>query len=62
MDTGEWFVLENLPYNSIPPHVAVFVNDPKLSDIKQLLMQNGMSVRKSFYAVVFIILFVDFCV
>ncbi len=39
--------LDNLPPNAIPPHVAVFVNDPKLSDLKQLLMLNGFQAEFS---------------
>ena len=39
--------LDNLPPNSIPPHMAVFVNDPKLSDLKQLLMVNGFQAEFS---------------
>ncbi|VDP06542.1 unnamed protein product [Soboliphyme baturini] len=33
--------LDFLPFTSIPAHTSVFVNDPKLSDLKQLLMLNG---------------------
>uniref|UniRef100_A0A914GYR1 Cleavage and polyadenylation specificity factor subunit 2 n=1 Tax=Globodera rostochiensis TaxID=31243 RepID=A0A914GYR1_GLORO len=33
--------LELLPSSAIPPHQSVFVNDPKLTDLKQLLTSNG---------------------
>ncbi|KAL3098020.1 hypothetical protein niasHT_027565 [Heterodera trifolii] len=33
--------LELLPSSAIPPHQSVFVNDPKLTDLKQLLTTNG---------------------
>jgi hypothetical protein len=31
--------LEILPSNNIPPHEAVFVNDPKLSDLRVSFME-----------------------
>uniref|UniRef100_A0A8R1DV18 Cleavage and polyadenylation specificity factor subunit 2 n=1 Tax=Caenorhabditis japonica TaxID=281687 RepID=A0A8R1DV18_CAEJA len=34
-------VLENLPKNQIPIHQSVFVNDPKLSDFKNILSERG---------------------
>lgn len=40
-------VLHVLPQNSIPTHTAVFVNDPKLSDLKQLLMVAGFQAEFS---------------
>lgn len=33
--------LEALPSSNIPPHQSVFVNDPKLTDLKQLLAGAG---------------------
>jgi hypothetical protein len=33
--------LELLPSSAIPPHQSVFVNDPKLTDLKQLLAASG---------------------
>lgn len=38
-------VLDVLPATAIPTHQAVFVNDPKLSDLKQLLMLNGFQAE-----------------
>uniref|UniRef100_A0A915IT43 Cleavage and polyadenylation specificity factor subunit 2 n=1 Tax=Romanomermis culicivorax TaxID=13658 RepID=A0A915IT43_ROMCU len=40
-------VLDVLPQSSIPTHTAVFVNDPKLSDLKQLLMLAGFQAEFS---------------
>ena len=39
--------LEVLPASNIPPHQAVFVNDPKLSDLKQLLATSGFHAEFS---------------
>lgn len=44
---AETFCLETLAQNAIPSHQAVFVNDPKLSDLKQLLMANGFQAEFS---------------
>lgn len=33
--------LEAIPSSNIPPHQAVFVNDPKLSDLKTVLAASG---------------------
>lgn len=41
LDTVQRFQLDVLPQHAIVPHVAVFVNDPKLSDLKQLLISHG---------------------
>lgn len=40
-------ILHVLPHNAIPTHTAVFVNDPKLSDLKQLLMVAGFQAEFS---------------
>lgn len=34
-------ILDPLPKNSIPVHQAIFVNDPKMSDFKNLLVEKG---------------------
>lgn len=39
--------LEILPSNNIPSHEAVFVNDPKLSDIRVYLSKAGLSTEFS---------------
>lgn len=39
--------LEALPSTSIPPHQSVFVNDPKLTDLKQLLTSSGLHAEFS---------------
>lgn len=39
--------LEALPSTSIPPHQSVFVNDPKLTDLKQLLACSGFQAEFS---------------
>ncbi|MCP9265235.1 Cleavage and polyadenylation specificity factor subunit 2 [Dirofilaria immitis] len=41
------FCLEPVLSANIPPHQAVFVNDPKLSDVKQLLASNGFRAEFS---------------
>lgn len=38
---ADTFCLEPMPSSSIPSHQAVFVNDPKLSDMKNLLAAKG---------------------
>lgn len=37
--------LEILPSTNIPPHEAVFVNDPKLSDLKSFLAKSGLTAE-----------------
>uniref|UniRef100_A0A915AJI3 Cleavage and polyadenylation specificity factor subunit 2 n=2 Tax=Parascaris univalens TaxID=6257 RepID=A0A915AJI3_PARUN len=44
---ADTFCLEPMPSSNIPSHQAVFVNDPKLSDMKQLLMANGFHAEFS---------------
>jgi cleavage and polyadenylation specificity factor subunit 2 len=39
--------LDLLASASIPPHTAVFLNDPKLSDLKQLLQTQGFKAEFS---------------
>ncbi|VDK54435.1 unnamed protein product [Anisakis simplex] len=39
--SADTFCLEPMLSTKLPSHQAVFVNDPKLSDMKQLLMSNG---------------------
>ncbi|KAI1716258.1 metallo-beta-lactamase superfamily domain-containing protein [Ditylenchus destructor] len=39
--------LEALPSSSIPSHQAVFVNDPKLTDLKHILTSNGFQAEFS---------------
>ena len=34
--------LESLPPSSVPPHLAVFINEPKLSDFKLVLINAGV--------------------
>ncbi|KHN82608.1 putative cleavage and polyadenylation specificity factor subunit 2 [Toxocara canis] len=45
--SADTFCLEPMPSSNIPSHQAVFVNDPKLSDMKQLLMANGFHAEFS---------------
>uniref|UniRef100_A0A914CJ17 Cleavage and polyadenylation specificity factor subunit 2 n=1 Tax=Acrobeloides nanus TaxID=290746 RepID=A0A914CJ17_9BILA len=45
--TADVLSLEVLPASNIPPHQAVFVNDPKLSDLKQLLATSGFHAEFS---------------
>ncbi|CAD5234858.1 unnamed protein product [Bursaphelenchus xylophilus] len=45
--TNEQLCLEILPSNNIPSHEAVFVNDPKLSDLKTFLGRSGFSAEFS---------------
>uniref|UniRef100_A0A0R3RWQ9 Cleavage and polyadenylation specificity factor subunit 2 n=1 Tax=Elaeophora elaphi TaxID=1147741 RepID=A0A0R3RWQ9_9BILA len=44
---ADTFCLEPMLSANIPPHQAVFVNDPKLSDMKQLLASNGFRAEFS---------------
>lgn len=44
---SDQFCLDVLASNQIPPHEAVFVNDPKLSDIRVYLNKNGFSAEFS---------------
>ena len=39
--------LDILSSAAIPPHQAVFLNDPKLSDLKQLLQSQGFKAEFS---------------
>lgn len=41
------FLLDALETNTIPPHQAVFVNEPKLSDMRQVLQAAGHSAEFS---------------
>uniref|UniRef100_A0A1I8ANQ7 Cleavage and polyadenylation specificity factor subunit 2 n=1 Tax=Steinernema glaseri TaxID=37863 RepID=A0A1I8ANQ7_9BILA len=43
----EKLYLEMLPVSEIPPHQAVFVNDPKLSDMKHFFVQEGFQAEFS---------------
>ncbi|KAM3727853.1 putative cleavage and polyadenylation specificity factor subunit [Dirofilaria immitis] len=45
--SADTFCLEPVLSANIPPHQAVFVNDPKLSDVKQLLASNGFRAEFS---------------
>lgn len=45
--SADTFCLEPMPSTHIPSHQAVFVNDPKLSDMKQLLMASGFHAEFS---------------
>ncbi|KAI6173353.1 Cleavage and polyadenylation specificity factor subunit 2 [Aphelenchoides besseyi] len=47
VDQAEELYLEVLPSNNIPPHEAVFVNDPKLTDLKMVLMKLGYTAEFS---------------
>jgi cleavage and polyadenylation specificity factor subunit 2 len=50
MDTAadsDELCLEILPSNNIPSHEAVFVNDPKLSDLRVFLNRSGFSAEFS---------------
>ncbi|XP_028396324.1 LOW QUALITY PROTEIN: cleavage and polyadenylation specificity factor subunit 2-like [Dendronephthya gigantea] len=38
-------VLEQLPLTEIPGHDQVFINDPRLSDFKQILQKNGIQAE-----------------
>lgn len=39
--------LTNLPPDSIPPHVTIFINEVKLSDFKQVLLRAGIQAEFS---------------
>ncbi|CAD5228967.1 unnamed protein product [Bursaphelenchus okinawaensis] len=47
LGNNEQLCLEILPSNNIPSHEAVFVNDPKLSDLKTFLSKNGFAAEFS---------------
>lgn len=44
---NEQLCLEILPFNALPAHESVFVNDPKLSDLRVFLNKNGFSAEFS---------------
>lgn len=44
---GEQLCLEILPSNTVPSHEAVFVNDPKLSDLRIYLSKQGFNAEFS---------------
>ena len=43
LDTG--FSLHPIPKEQLKPHNTVFVNEPKLSDLKQILTQNSIQAE-----------------
>jgi len=46
-DKSETPCLDILPATDVPPHSAVFVNDPKLSDLKAQLLLYGLQAEFS---------------
>ena len=45
MKAGQVPSLNRLPASRIPPHKAIFFNEPKLADLKQALVKAGFQAE-----------------
>ena len=45
MKAGQVPSLNRLPFSRVPPHKAIFFNEPKLADLKQALVKAGFQAE-----------------